>query len=52
VVTVAADDSAQMLSPPGGAFLEIRLNLCDLERHQAVELLARRPAGCPRCEMW
>ncbi len=51
VVTVAGDDSAQLLSPPGGAFFEVRLDLCDLDRHQAVELLARRLPGTNATEV-
>jgi len=51
VVTVAADASAQLLSPPGGAFFEVRLDLCDLDRHQAVELLARRLPGTSDTEV-
>lgn len=42
VATVAIDDAAALLAPPGGAFFEVRLDLEDLDREQAGDLLARR----------
>jgi len=51
VVTVATDDSAQLLSRPGGVFFEVRLDLEDLDRHETSELLARRLPGTSSTEV-
>lgn len=42
VVTVPAEDRAELLGPPGGAFFEIQLELGELDEEQARELLSRR----------